>query len=100
MTPTPDWDWVQVAALFAKKMQQPKTLNEPKVYFSYALHTIFLLEVSKVGKDVNKNSENSQREAAPQDEMMNKVNQTFDEMVQDVRNLINENDKESNMKQS
>ncbi|MFD1706726.1 hypothetical protein ACFSCZ_08150 [Siminovitchia sediminis] len=48
-----------------------------------------------MGKD-DKKSMNFENSATPQDEIMNKVNQTYDEMVQDVKNLINENDKENN----
>ncbi|GIN21295.1 hypothetical protein [Siminovitchia fordii] len=50
-----------------------------------------------MGRD-NKESINYQNNDTPQDSIMNKVNQTHDEMVQDVKNLINENDKESNIK--
>ncbi|HZG71413.1 MAG TPA: hypothetical protein VEY51_07715 [Chondromyces sp.] len=34
----------------------------------------------------------------PQDAIMNRVNQTFDQMVEDVKNLINKNTEESNIK--
>ncbi|WHY81414.1 hypothetical protein [Siminovitchia fortis] len=48
-----------------------------------------------MGKD-NKKGNNFQNNDTPQDAIMNKVNQTFDEMVHDVKNLIDENDRESN----
>lgn len=31
-----------------------------------------------------------------QEEIMNRVNQTFDKIAQDVKNMINNNDKENN----
>ncbi|WP_159433424.1 hypothetical protein [Bacillus tuaregi] len=34
----------------------------------------------------------------PQDSIMNQVNQTFDEMVKDVRNLLTENAQKNNLK--
>ncbi len=50
-----------------------------------------------MGRD-SKESINYQNNDTSQDSIMNKVNQTLDEMVQDVKNLVNENDKESNIK--
>ncbi|WP_191991731.1 hypothetical protein [Bacillus aerolatus] len=49
-------------------------------------------------KKDNNESINFQNNDTPQDAIMNKVNQTFDEMVQDVKNIINENDQGSNIK--
>src|SRR5690606_41414581 len=69
-------------------------LTAQRIFF-FILHTISLAEVKKVGKD-NKKGNNFQNNDTPQDAIMNKVNQTFDEMVQDVKNLIDENDRESN----
>ena len=65
--------------------------------FFFTLHTISLSEVKKMGRD-SKESINYQNNDTSQDSIMNKVNQTLDEMVQDVKNLVNENDKESNIK--
>ncbi|MEK4029583.1 hypothetical protein MKZ02_13740 [Pseudobacillus sp. FSL P4-0506] len=36
----------------------------------------------------------------PQDKIMNRVNQTFDDMVQEVRSMINENNEAVNKEQS
>ncbi|MCQ6275003.1 hypothetical protein JMM81_08520 [Bacillus sp. V3B] len=40
-------------------------------------------------------SDSSQHKSNSQDELMNRVNQTFDQMVEDAKNLVNENKHES-----
>jgi hypothetical protein len=46
--------------------------------------------VKKVEKENDLNNEVSQ------EEIMNRVNQTFDKIAQDVKDMINQNDKETN----
>jgi hypothetical protein len=46
--------------------------------------------VKKVVKENDLNNEVSQ------EEIMNRVNQTFDKIAQDVKDMINQNDKETN----
>jgi hypothetical protein len=49
--------------------------------------------VKKVGKN---NDQNNQNNETNQDEIMNRVNQTFDKIAQDVKNMIKNNDQENN----
>jgi len=62
--------------------------------FINKVHTLNLVEVNRVKKESSdKLSQNS-----PKDSIMDSVNQTFDEMVQDVRNLLNENSQKNQLK--
>jgi hypothetical protein len=47
------------------------------------------MEVKKMEKE-NNSGANNQNKDIKQDEIMNRVNQSFDEMVQDVRKMIKE----------
>jgi hypothetical protein len=47
------------------------------------------MEVKKMEKE-NNSGANTQNKDIKQDEIMNRVNQSFDEMVQDVRKMIKE----------
>lgn len=40
--------------------------------------------------------ENDLNNEVSQEEIMNRVNQTFDKIAQDVKDMINQNDKETN----
>lgn len=55
------------------------------------------MEVKKVEKN-NNESTNFQSDDAPQDTIMIRVNQTFDQMEQEVKDLINKNTQEVNIK--
>jgi len=64
-----------------------------RIFFN-KVHTLNLVEVNRVKKESSdKLSQNS-----PKDSIMDSVNQTFDEMVQDVRNLLNENSQKNQLK--
>jgi len=47
---------------------------------------------------VKKESSDKLSQNSPKDSIMDSVNQTFDEMVQDVRNLLNENSQKNQLK--
>ncbi|WP_176713701.1 hypothetical protein [Pseudobacillus wudalianchiensis] len=51
-------------------------------------------------KGNNNESSNVGNGNTSQDEIMNRVNQTFDEMVQEVRSMINDNNEAVNREQS
>lgn len=48
-------------------------------------------------KDITQNSKN-QNNSIDQDAIMNSVNQTFDKIAQDVRNMIDENEQTTTTK--
>ena len=56
--------------------------------------------MKELKKSNNNESINLENGNTPQEKIMNKVNQTFDEMVQEVRDMINENNESVNKEQS
>lgn len=75
-------------------MNQHDTNQLFRIFSLYSTHPI-LQEVIKV-KD-NNESIDYQNVNSPQDETMNRVNQTFDKIKQEVKNMIDENNKASDI---
>jgi hypothetical protein len=51
--------------------------------------------VNNLEKDFNEGIE-YQNSGTPQDAVMNRVNQTFDKMTEDVKNMVDENERKNN----